>query len=223
MGHRIISEGFITRQPALQRAGALEILEFAVVSKRPVRNKQTQEWTHVFESQTFVAWEDDARRLAEKLVPGKQVTVTGIQETSHFTGNDGEQKSRTVFRVLHCEIHRREPQQERDVQGQGYAGEHDGQWVQQHEGQPLQQYQRQSSQQQRPAQQPARRPYREAAPQSAQPAQRYQQPPQPRYARPSQPEPEHDDLPPQEVGQQSRGGAGQNPHKNDGDRFSTVY
>lgn len=100
----LVAIGFCPKQPQLKVLRQdLCKLEFEVCHKRWTRDGE------VIESQTFVAWNDQAMELAEKLVPGVEIIATGRQETSRYQAGDGSTRSRTVFALTDIKIIPRRP------------------------------------------------------------------------------------------------------------------
>jgi len=97
--------GHVAKQPELKVISpTAKKCEFDVLDKRSV--KEAGEWVEVVESATFVAWGDDAEYLAERLVPGRELEVVGIQETSRWMDGDVQRK-RITYRVVHFHFRRR--------------------------------------------------------------------------------------------------------------------
>jgi single-stranded DNA-binding protein len=98
----ITASGFIAAKPELQLLSRENCkCEFRVLSTRRVKSKDSGEWQSVFESAAFVAWGEDARRVAESLDKGSNVNCTGIQETSSWTKPGGEVAYSTKYRLTH--------------------------------------------------------------------------------------------------------------------------
>ena len=140
--------GFCPKQPQLKVIRPdLCKLEFELCAKRFTRGEE------VIESATFVVWNDEAQRLAEKLVPGVELMVTGRQETSRYEV-DGSPRSRTVYALTDLQfLQRRSPaSQHESGQGQslGQQGGQRGYGGMQHSPQPSQ-----PPRQQRPGYRPA--------------------------------------------------------------------
>lgn len=126
----MMAHGYVARQPELVQVNAHAVkIEFDLLDKRNVRSGN--DWKQVTESVRFVAWNDDARRLAEQLLPGKTLSVTGQQETSWWTDASGAEKHRTLFKVLSFQFdstwdRQQQPQRQPDqghaqANGRGYA------------------------------------------------------------------------------------------------------
>ena len=112
----LIAPGFCPKQPQLKVIRPdLCKLEFEVCEKRFSRGEE------VIESATFVAWNDEARDLAEKLVPGIEVIATGRQETSRYEV-DGSPRSRTVYALTDLQFARRRAPAAQHESGQGQQG-----------------------------------------------------------------------------------------------------
>lgn len=123
MSIKVIAEGFIPEQPPLIQVGLTVKCEFDVCAKRSVKNRQTGAFEEVQEYATFIAWGEEAEKLSDTLVPGREVSAMGIQETSRWIDSATQQKrSRKVFKLIHLEIKRRAPaQQGQDKQDPGRA------------------------------------------------------------------------------------------------------
>lgn len=120
MSHKIISSGFIAKQPPLQTVGQHVKIEFDVLSKRYGRISVEEGHGEITEAVTFVAWDEEAAYLADKLVPGREVEVMGIQETSSWIDSgSGQSRSRKLFRVVNCEIKRSSQSNRPAGQGEG--------------------------------------------------------------------------------------------------------
>lgn len=119
MSIKIFAEGFIPDQPPLQPVGQSFKCEFDVCAKRSVRKRDGTGFEDVPEYVTFVAWGDEAVKLSDTLVPGREVSAIGIQETSHWVDQNTQQKrSRKVYKLIHLEIKRRAPSQQAQGQNQ---------------------------------------------------------------------------------------------------------
>lgn len=100
----ITASGFCPRQPDLRPIREnLFKCEFDICSRR--NTKVDGAWTSVVESVTFVAWNDEARRLAEHLTAGSEITAVGSQETSTWE-KDGVQKTRVLYKLLSYDLKR---------------------------------------------------------------------------------------------------------------------
>jgi len=96
--------GFVPDKPELTLVGSKgrRKCEFDVVSSR--RENRNGEWVDVWERATFVAWEEDAQRCAEKLEAGMDIHAVGLQETSSWTPQGATKPVyRTKYRLLHWE------------------------------------------------------------------------------------------------------------------------
>lgn len=103
----VTADGYCAKQPVLTQINATTVkCEFAVISKRNVR--EDGQWTTVNEVATFVAWNDQARYVADKLVPGVELTAVGRQETSRWESAEGP-RSRVLFSLLDVHIKPRRP------------------------------------------------------------------------------------------------------------------
>lgn len=91
----ITASGFIAKKPELQLVGAKRTpkCEFDVVDSR--REWRDGQWETVWERATFVAWSEEAEKVAERLDKGYVVTCTGLQETSIWT-DSSQTKRKTV-------------------------------------------------------------------------------------------------------------------------------
>jgi single-stranded DNA-binding protein len=110
----MMAHGYVAKQPELQQFNANTVkVEFDLLDKRYIR--VNSEWKQVIESAKFVAWGDDARRLSEQLIPGRTLSVTGQQETSRWTDDQGTERHKTVYKVLSFQF---DPAPERQQQRQ---------------------------------------------------------------------------------------------------------
>lgn len=73
--------------------GGGKACEFRVLSSRFAAGKEHTEGVN------FVAYGELAERLSDGSVKGQQIELTGTQETRHWTGTDGSEKSFTRFQV----------------------------------------------------------------------------------------------------------------------------
>lgn len=119
MSIKIFAEGFIPDQPPLQQVGQTVKCEFDVCAKRSVKKRDGSGFEDLAEYVTFVAWGEEAEKLSDTLVPGREVSVIGIQETSRWVDQATQQKrSRKVYKLIHLEIKRRAPSQQGHGQSQ---------------------------------------------------------------------------------------------------------
>ena len=95
----ITAAGFIGEKPELLLVGANNTAkcEFDVVWGR--REYKRGEWVTAWERATFVAWEAEAERIAERLDKGSTVTCTGLQETSTWQDKEGQKHRTTKYRL----------------------------------------------------------------------------------------------------------------------------
>lgn len=118
------AHGFVPEKPAVKLIGANKAkCEFTVVSPRSV--KRSDGWETVWERATFVAWDDEAERVASRLDRGVIVTCTGNQETSVWTDSAGAKHYSTKYRLTSwtVEPHNRGNQ---DADRHGAGGTHRG-------------------------------------------------------------------------------------------------
>jgi single-stranded DNA-binding protein len=97
-------------------------VEFEILDRRSV--KVSGQWENVFESATFVAWNEDAERIAEMFTSGREVWAIGRQETSRYEV-EGVKKRRITYRVVDWGIVRRKEEgagEQRGGQGQAAEG-----------------------------------------------------------------------------------------------------
>jgi len=131
---KIFAEGFIPEQPPLQQVGQTVKCEFEVCSKRSVRKRDGSGFEDQAEYVTFVAWGEEAEKLSDTLVPGREVSVIGIQETSRWVDQATQQKkSRKVYKMIHLEIKRRAPNQQAQGQNQDQGRTNPGNQSQNHQ------------------------------------------------------------------------------------------
>ncbi len=120
MSIKVFAEGFIPDQPPLQQLGQTVKCEFDVCAKRSVKKRDGSGYEDVSEYVTFVAWGDEAVKLSDTLVPGREVSAIGTQETSRWVDQSTQQnRSRKVYKLIHLEIKRRAPNQQAQGQNQG--------------------------------------------------------------------------------------------------------
>lgn len=95
----IMASGFIAEKPELLLVGATNTAkcEFDVVSGRREYRKGNPET--VWERATFVAWDAEAEKIAERLDRGTSVTCTGLQETSTWTDGSGQKRRKVKHRL----------------------------------------------------------------------------------------------------------------------------
>jgi single-stranded DNA-binding protein len=95
-----IAVGFIAEKPEVVILGAkgARKCEFDVIwGRRALKNN---EWVTVWERATFVAWNDEAEKVAERLEKGSNVTCTGTQETDSWVPQGGGSKQYRVKYAL---------------------------------------------------------------------------------------------------------------------------
>lgn len=93
-----IAVGYCREKPVLKLfESGRQKCEFEVVDKS--FRRVGQEWEPVYESATFVAWDELAQRAAEKLEPGTMLEAIGRQETSRWTDDSGTKRSRLLYRL----------------------------------------------------------------------------------------------------------------------------
>lgn len=97
----VCAHGFVGEKPELQRVSSKSHkVEFDVVSQRSVRNRESQQWEKVWERATFVAWDEEAEKIASTLDKGNTVTCTGLQETSSWLDSaTGKKQYRTKYKL----------------------------------------------------------------------------------------------------------------------------
>lgn len=117
----ITASGFIAGKPELQLVGAKRSrkCEFAVVDTR--RAFHNGEWQDVWERVTFVAWDEEAERIASTLDKGFTVCCTGLQETSPWTDSAGVTKKSVKYRLTAWSIERK-PRQASDRDSAAHPG-----------------------------------------------------------------------------------------------------
>lgn len=99
----IVAVGYCPRQPELRVLSESVVkCEFEVLTKR--NSRESGAWVTVIESATFVAWNDQARTLAEHLTAGREITAMGRQETQRWTDGAGVNKKRIVHRLTDFEF-----------------------------------------------------------------------------------------------------------------------
>lgn len=104
------AHGFIAEKPAVEMVGARSCkCEFNVLSSRSV--KRGDGWETVWERATFVAWDDEAERVATRLDKGSRVTCTGTQETSSWNDQSGKKRYITKYRLTSWSVEQKRQQQ----------------------------------------------------------------------------------------------------------------
>lgn len=104
--------GYVPQQPKLVMVNANNAkAEFEILDRRSV--KVNGKWESAFESATFVAWNEDAERIAEMFTTGRDVWAVGRQETSRYEV-DGVKKKRVVYRVVDWGIVRRKEESDNE-------------------------------------------------------------------------------------------------------------
>jgi single-stranded DNA-binding protein len=95
----ITASGFIARKPELVLVGAKRTpkCEFTVCDVR--RDFQNGEWVDVWEYVTFVAWREEAEKVASRLDKGHTITCTGLQETSTWTDQQQVKHKSVKYRL----------------------------------------------------------------------------------------------------------------------------
>lgn len=103
----INAAGFIPAKPELQLVGPKRQhkCEFTVVAQR--RHFVKGELETVWERAVFVAWDEEADRIASTLDKGMDVHCTGTQETSKWTDGGGQQRQTVRFKLLSWQVLRR--------------------------------------------------------------------------------------------------------------------
>lgn len=128
----MMAHGYVAKQPELQQINANTVkIEFDLLDKRYIR--ANGEWKQVIESAKFVAWGDDAMRLSEQLIPGRTLSVTGQQETSRWTDEQGGERHRILYKVLSFQFDQVADRQHQR-QAENAHGESNGRGYQPHGG-----------------------------------------------------------------------------------------
>ncbi|PKO68713.1 MAG: hypothetical protein CVU22_07365 [Betaproteobacteria bacterium HGW-Betaproteobacteria-16] len=93
--------GFVADKPVLTviRQNLCKC-EFTVLSSRKERRSSETIW----ERANFVAWNEDAERIASMLERGSNVACYGRQETSSWVGDDGTKRYATKYRLTDWEF-----------------------------------------------------------------------------------------------------------------------
>lgn len=87
----VTAVGFISEKPQLVPVTAnSQKCEFDVVWGRSAKEAGT--WVTKWERATFVAWNEEAERIATQFEKGHDVTCTGVQETSTWEDRQSGQK-----------------------------------------------------------------------------------------------------------------------------------
>lgn len=94
----VTATGFMGEKPQLQVVGTTsQKVEFDVIWGR--RAFSAGQWKTAWERATFVAWGEEAERVAGSLDKGSNVSCTGLQETSEWADRDGNKRSKVKFRL----------------------------------------------------------------------------------------------------------------------------
>lgn len=94
----ITAHGFLAQKPELALVSASNSkCEFTVLWPRQARRNNS--WDTVWERAVFVAWNDDAEKIASRLDKGTTVTCTGLQETSQWEDKTGQKRFTTKYRL----------------------------------------------------------------------------------------------------------------------------
>lgn len=108
------AHGFLAEKPTIEMVGARSCkCEFNVLWSRSV--KRGEAWDTVWERATFVAWDEEAERVASRLDKGSRVTCTGTQETHSWNDQTGKKRYITKYRLTSWSV---EPQRQQQ-QGEG--------------------------------------------------------------------------------------------------------
>jgi single-stranded DNA-binding protein len=95
----ITATGLVPEKPELLLVGKRHArkCEFVVVDSRwiPVNGQ----WRVVWERVVFVAWDDQAEKLASKLEPGSHVCCTGLLETERWEDKHGQKRYSPRYRL----------------------------------------------------------------------------------------------------------------------------
>lgn len=144
------ANGFIAEKPSIQMVGTNRAkCEITVIWGRSV--KKGTEWETAWERAVFVAWDDEAERIASRLDKGTRVSCTGTQETSNWSDASGQKRYNTKFRLTSWVVeHQSRPQAAPEGRQQGgYASSQD---------RPAPARGQQSSYRQQPAREPMKAP-----------------------------------------------------------------
>ena len=97
---KVLATGFIAQKPELQLVGAKRTpkCEFDVCWDR--RQFVNGNWEPAWERATFVAWEAEAEKIAERLDKGTTVDCIGVQETSHWVDQSQQKRKSIKHRLL---------------------------------------------------------------------------------------------------------------------------
>ncbi len=94
VGNTVTVVGNLTREPELRftPSGAAKAT-FGVAVNRRWQNRQTQEWEEATSFFNVVCWRDMAENVAESLLKGARVVVTGRLEQRSWETENGERRS----------------------------------------------------------------------------------------------------------------------------------
>lgn len=115
----ITAAGFLAEKPVLKLIGdGQRVCDLTVLSSRSERRQG--EWVKVWERAIFVAWDDEAERIASRLEKGSDVVCTGTQETHCWSPRGtSEKRYTTKYRLTAWQVlpKNRAPQGSEDSQG----------------------------------------------------------------------------------------------------------
>lgn len=115
----ISAVGFLAEKPVLKMiGGGHRVCDLTVLSSRSERRQG--EWVKVWERAVFVAWDDEAERIASRLEKGSDVVCTGTQETQCWSPKGSTEKRYTTkYRLTAWQVlpRNREPQGGDESQG----------------------------------------------------------------------------------------------------------
>jgi single-stranded DNA-binding protein len=103
----IFASGFIPAKPELLLVGnkRRKKCDFTVVDSR--RAWVDGGWETVWERVVFVAWDEEAEKVASMLDKGTNVSCTGVQETSKWSDGSGQTRQAVKYRLTAWQIDRR--------------------------------------------------------------------------------------------------------------------
>lgn len=100
--------GFLVARPQVLAVGEgnSRKCEFAVFDMRRLR--VAGQWQPVWERVVFVAWDDEAERVALIMTKGAHVSCTGLQETQQWVDPQGERRLSVKYRLTAWSVNYRQ-------------------------------------------------------------------------------------------------------------------
>jgi single-stranded DNA-binding protein len=100
--------GVLVAKPFVEHVGDSNIhrCEFTVFDMR--RMRVSGQWQPVWERVVFVAWDDEADRVALIMNKGAHVSCTGLQETHQWVDPQGERRLSVKYRLTAWSVNYRQ-------------------------------------------------------------------------------------------------------------------